>query len=254
MEHDNAEKEHSVRTPVVLYEDADVTCIDKPAGQMVHDDARSTDHTVVDWFIARVPGARGVGEPAHGHDGTPLERSGVVHRLDRETSGVLILAKHQDAFTMLKQQFHDHTIQKEYRTFVYGTMKEKWGTIDRPIGRSAKDFRLRSAQRGAKGALRDAITDWEVIGQNETHAYLRVLPKTGRTHQIRVHLKAIGRPIICDELYAPEQLLQGENLGFTRLALHAYSIAFVLPCGEEKTIIASLPLDFIEAADDLATS
>lgn len=240
--------------PDIIYEDEYLMVINKPSGMMVHADGRTDEKTVVDWFLSRVPMARGVGEPGFAQDGTPLERSGVVHRLDRETSGVLVLAKTMEAFAHLKRQFHDHLVRKEYRTVVYGTMKEKWGTVDRPIGRSTKDFRLRSAQRGAKGTLREAVTDWELIGQSKTHAYLKILPKTGRTHQIRVHLKAIGRPIVCDELYAPEHLLQGNNLGFSRLALHAYILKLSTPGGEEKVFIAPLPLDFEEASTAIATA
>ena len=236
----------------VLYEDADVLVINKPSGVMVHNDGRSDEPTVVDWFLTRAPEAYGVGETGFAQDGTPLERSGVVHRLDRETSGLLILAKTQQAFEHLKQQFHDHLIRKEYRAFVYGTMKEKWGTVDRPIGRSTKDFRLRSAQRGARGTLRDAITDWELIGQTETHAYLKVLPKTGRTHQIRVHMKALGKPIVQDSLYSPDELLNGNNLGFTRLALHAYALKIILPSGVEKSFLAPLPDDFEIASTQIA--
>lgn len=238
----------------ILYEDNDALVIDKPVGVMVHGDGRKTEPTVVDWFLARVPEAHGVGEPGVSQEGTPLERSGVVHRLDRETSGVLLFAKNQEAFKYFKRQFHEHDIKKEYRTFVYGTMKEKWGTVDRAIGRSTKDFRLRSAQRGARGTLRDAITEWELIGQSDTHAYLKITPKTGRTHQIRVHMKAIGRPIVQDTLYAPPTLLSGDNLGFTRLALHAYSLKIKLPLGEEHTFIAPLPLDFEIASTALATA
>jgi 23S rRNA-/tRNA-specific pseudouridylate synthase len=192
------------------------------------------------------------GGPGKSQEGGELERSGVVHRLDRETSGVMVLTKNQRAFEHLKAQFHDRLAKKEYRAFVYGTMKEKWGTVDRPIGRSAKDFRRRSAQRGAKGTLRDAVTDWELIGQNDAYAYLKVLPKTGRTHQIRVHLKAIGRPVVGDRLYAPESLLAGNNLGFTRLALHAHKLCIALPSGGEKEFIAPLPAEFETAATSLA--
>ncbi len=240
--------------PDILFEDDMMMVINKPSGLIVHNDGRSIDPTVVDWFLARVPSARGVGEVGYAQDGTPLERSGVVHRLDRDTSGVLVLAKTQDAFTHLKAQFHEHLIKKEYRAIVYGTMKERWGTVDRAIGRSTKDFRLRSAQRGARGALREAMTDWELIGQSTTHAYLKVTPKTGRTHQIRVHLKAIGRPIVCDTLYASEDLLTSNNLGFTRLALHAYSLKLVTPSMEEKTFLAPLPLDFEVASTTIATA
>lgn len=238
----------------VLYEDDDCIVVNKPSGMMVHNDGRNTEETVVDWFLSRAPKARGIGEIGYTQDGTLLERSGVVHRLDRETSGVLVLAKTQPAFEHLKHQFHDHLIKKEYRTFVYGTMKEKWGSVTRPIGRSKRDFRLRSAQRGAQGTLREAVTDWELIGQSLTHAYLKITPKTGRTHQIRVHMKAIGKPIVHDELYAPEELVQGDNLGFTRLALHAYSLKLVLPSGEEKAFLAPLPLDFEIASTSIATT
>ncbi len=248
------EKGSAGTEPDIIYEDEDLTAVNKPAGLMVHADGRSDEPTLVDWFLARTPTARGVGEPGFAQDGTSLERSGVVHRLDRETSGVIVLAKTQEAFEHLKRQFHDHLVRKEYRAVVYGTMKERWGTVDRPIGRSTRDFRLRSAQRGAKGMLRSAVTDWELIGQSATHAYLKVLPKTGRTHQIRVHLKAIGRPIVMDELYAPEHLLSADNLGFTRLALHAYMLKLVTPKGEEKTFIAPLPLDFEEASTAIATT
>ncbi len=248
------ENENGALEPKILYEDDTMIVVNKPSGMIVHNDGRDVSPSVVDWFLLRAPSVRGVGEVGFTQDGAPLERSGVVHRLDRETSGVLVLAKTQESFEHLKMQFHDHLIKKEYRTFVYGTMKEKWGTVERPIGRSTKDFRLRSAQRGARGTLRDAVTDWELIGQSDTHAYLKITPKTGRTHQIRVHLKAIGRPIVHDELYAPEELVAGNSLGFTRLALHAYSLKIVCPNGEERTFLAPLPLDFENASTALATT
>ncbi len=238
----------------VLYEDADVLVINKPSGIMVHADGRSDAQTVVDWFLARVPSARGVGEPGRAQDGSPLERSGVVHRLDRDTSGLLVLTKTEAAFHHVKAQFHDRLVRKEYRAFVYGTMKEKWGTIDRAIGRNGKDFRLRSAERGARGVLRPAVTDWELIGQSTTHAYIKVFPKTGRTHQIRVHLKSVGRPIVQDPLYAKEQDRRGGDLAFTRLALHAYALTLVLPSGEERTFLAPMPLDFEIASTAIATA
>ncbi len=237
----------------VIYEDADVVVINKPEGVLVHEDGEEVQEggreTVTEWLLDHVPEARGVGEPGVGKDGTPLERSGVVHRLDRETSGVLILAKTQQAFEYLKHQFQSRAVEKEYRAFVYGTLKERWGRIERPIGRSAKDFRLRSAQRGARGTLREAVTDWELVGQTTTHAYLKVFPKTGRTHQIRVHLKAINHPIVCDHLYAPNQPC---NLGFTRLALHAHALGITLPSGEAKRFVAPLPQVFIDAVDAMS--
>jgi 23S rRNA pseudouridine1911/1915/1917 synthase len=248
-------EERETTPPItILFENEDIVVVNKPAGIKVHDDGRTEGETVVEWLIEHAPEARGVGEPAHGPGGVVLERSGVVHRLDRDTSGVLILVKHQEAFVHMKAQFHDRLVKKEYRAFVYGTMKDGWGTINRPIGRSGGDFRLRSAERGARGLLRDAVTDWELIEQSEKHAYLRLLPKTGRMHQLRVHLKSMSRPIVGDTLYAPAVLLAGESLGFTRLALHAERITFAVPGGEVLTVVAPIPPDFERALETLAAT
>lgn len=240
----------------VLFENDDVLVINKPAGLMVHEDGVSEEETVVDWFLARVPAAAGVGEPGRSPKGQELERSGVVHRLDRDTSGVLILAKNQPAFEHLKSQFHDRLAKKEYRAFVYGQMKEKWGTIDKKIGRSASDFRQRSAMPGARGTLREAVTNWECLGtvedNGETFSYLKLVPKTGRTHQLRVHLRAIDRSIVHDELYAAHMMAGSQNLGFHTMALHAYSLEIELPDGERKKFVAPLPSQFEEVVAHIA--
>ena len=241
--------------PTILYEDESLVVVDKPVGMPVHADGGPTEPTVVDWFLEQYPDARGVGEAQTANDGAPLERSGVVHRLDRDTSGVLVLAKTQAAYDHLKQQFHDRLVKKEYRALVYGHMNERWGSVDRAIGRSAKDWRRRSAERGAKGQLREAQTDWEQIGQGEykgePFAYLKLKPQTGRTHQLRVHLKAIDRPIVGDTLYAGAKREQSNNLGVERLALHAHVLEVVLPSGEPQRFIAPIPPVLEQAIDRL---
>lgn len=236
----------------ILYEDDDTIVVDKPSGMFVHGGGRGVHNeaqeTVADWHVARVPTASGVGELLILTDGTTLNRPGIVHRLDQETSGVLILAKTQEAFVHLKRQFHDRLAKKEYRAFVYGEMKEPRGVITRMIGRSAQDFRLRSAQRGARGRLREAETQWERLNGTAEYSYLRLLPKTGRTHQLRVHLKAVNYPIVCDRLYAPNRVANDPHaLGFDRLALHAYALMIGLPSGELRTFTAPLPEDFTRA-------
>lgn len=240
----------------IIYEDSDVLVIDKPAGLIVHEDGITTEETVVDWFLKKCPDAKGVGEEGKSSKGVVLERSGIVHRLDRDTSGVLILAKTAEAFVHLKAQFHDRLVKKEYRAFVYGPVREPWGTIDRPIGRSTRDFRLRSAERGSKGLRRDAVTDWELIGtgrfQNEHFSYLKLSPKTGRTHQLRVHLKAIGKPIVQDALYAAHLIADSNNLALSRLALHAHHLEVTLPNGERERFMAPVPLEFDVAAERLS--
>ncbi|MEX0931062.1 MAG: RluA family pseudouridine synthase [Candidatus Paceibacterota bacterium] len=240
----------------ILFQNDEILVIDKPAGLMVHEDGNAKVSTVTDWFLKQVPEARGVGEPQTGLRGERFERSGIVHRLDTDTSGVLVLAKTQEAFTYLKQQFHDRLVKKEYRAFVYGTIKEQWGTIERPIGRSARDFRLRSAERGAKGMLRDAVTNWERLKagtyKEEAFSELRLVPKTGRTHQLRTHLKAIAHPIVGDKLYAGMKLEQSNNLELSRLALHAHTLELELKTEGPKKFIAPLPASFIEASARIA--
>lgn len=242
----------------ILFENDEVMVINKPAGLIVHEDGVSDEPTVVGWFLDKVPSAAGVGEAGTAPNGKKLERSGVVHRLDRETSGVMMLAKTPAAHTHLKMQFHDRLAKKEYRAFVYGRLNEAWGTIDRPIGRSAKDFRKRSAEPGAKGTLRDAVTDWERIGvgeyEGEPFSYVKLLPKTGRTHQLRVHLKAIDRPIVGDALYAGKRLEQSNNLGLERLALHAHMLEIILPDGSDERFIAPMPQEFELAAERIEES
>lgn len=236
--------------PNIIFENDHIVVLDKPSGMLVHEsEEESSKNTVVAWFLSRCPEAREVGEPGRAPSGKALLRSGVVHRLDRETSGIMVMAKTQEAFEHLKHQFQSRSIYKEYRAFVYGTMTESWGVIDRPIGRNSKDWRIRSAQRGAKGMLRPAVTEWELIGQSTTHAYLKLMPKTGRTHQLRAHLKAINHPIVADQLYAPNH---EPELGFTRLALHAHILGFELPGGEVRRFMSPLPHEFTVAADQMA--
>lgn len=240
-----------MKEPTIIFENEDVLVIDKPAGLAVHGEGSDATGTLVEWFLGRVPEARGVGEPRVGADSEMLERSGIVHRLDRDTSGVMVLAKNQMAFDHLKQQFQGRLAKKEYRAIVYGTMKERWGTISRRIGRSAKDWKLRSAEKGARGQLREAVTDFECLhsGQYEDESFslLKLLPKTGRTHQLRVHLKSIGRPIVGDSLYAEPYFSKSNNLKLDRLALHAFRLTLTLPGGNEETFEAALPKELEEA-------
>ncbi len=258
MQQEKEELENKIKAePEVIYEDEEVLVVNKPYGMLVHEDWHSgAEGTLVEWFLKRVPTAKGVGEVTTKPDGTPLERSGVVHRLDRETSGVMILAKTGEAHAFLKAQFHDRKVKKEYRAFVYGRIHDKWGTINRPIGRSAKDFKKRSAERGAKGTMRDALTHFERIGageyKEEAFSYLKLMPQTGRTHQLRVHLRALDRPIVGDELYGEKKMATSNNLELKRLSLHAHVLELVLPHGQTERFIAPLPLEFEQAAERIA--
>lgn len=243
--------------PTVLYESDDVLVIDKPVGLLVHADGKTDASTVVDWFLTRCPEAKGVGEQTNDQAGNELNRSGIVHRLDRETSGVMILAKTQKAYEHLKYQFHERLVLKEYRALVYGRINDRWGTINRPIGRSAKDYRRRSAERGAKGVLREAITEFERVGMgeynDEAFSYVKLFPKTGRTHQLRAHLRAIDRPIVGDTLYGAHLAERSNHLDLDRLALHAHILEIMLPNKQTERFIAPVPSSLEQAAERIAS-
>ncbi|MDD5068108.1 MAG: RluA family pseudouridine synthase [Candidatus Pacebacteria bacterium] len=228
----------------IIFEDKDVLVLNKPSGLVVHADGKTKEATVADWVLKNYPKMKEVGEPTVLANGDKILRPGIVHRIDRETSGILLLAKNQKAFEYLKKQFQDRTIEKTYLAFVSGELKNKKGVIDKPIGRSSTDFRRWTSGKGARGTLRDAVTAYTTLETGKGYSYVEVKPKTGRTHQIRVHFKFVQHPILGDALYAPKL---GYALGFSRLALHAYQIKFTLPSGKEMSLEAPIPKDFLEA-------
>jgi 23S rRNA pseudouridine1911/1915/1917 synthase len=229
--------------PTVIYEDEAIIVINKPSGLVVHSDGRHDWTTLVDWLLVHYPDLKGVGEEQTLPDGTIIERPGIVHRIDRETSGVLVVARTQKAFEKLKKQFQDREVKKVYRAFVYGEITETRGIIDKPIGSGRGGLAPRSATR-PRGIMREAQTVYSVIKSGKEASYIEAFPKTGRTHQIRVHFSAINHPIVADKLYAPSRQ---PILGFTRLALHALSISFTHPDGRKVTFEAPIPGDFAEA-------
>lgn len=247
----------------ILYEDKDVVVINKPAGLVVHPDGKTKEKTLVDWIVKKYPRAKNVGEPTVLADGLPavpgqpaqagtkILRSGIVHRIDRDTSGALIIAKNKKAYEFLKQQFQDRKVHKVYNAFIYGNLNDDRGMIDRPIGRSTTDFRKWSAQRNVRGEMREATTYFKVLARKDGFSFVEAMPKTGRTHQIRVHFKAINYPIVHDDLYATRFFLEQENqLGFKRMALHARELEIEVPSGKTIKVIAPYPEDFEKAVAD----
>jgi 23S rRNA pseudouridine1911/1915/1917 synthase len=232
----------------ILYEDENLVVVDKPVGLMVHADGRSDEFTVADWVISRYPQTKEVGEPITLSNGKIVSRPGIIHRIDKETSGVLIIVKDIPTFFHIKKQFKAKKIAKEYRLFVYGVIKQERGIIDRPIGRSRSDFRKRSAQRGARGDVREAQTTYRVVSRGAHTTFVEARPHTGRTHQIRVHFKAINHPIVADPLYGEGK---PSLLGFQRLALHARSIEFVDKKGMTVRVEAPYPPDFEHAIKEI---
>ena len=265
-------------SPEIIYEDKDVLVINKPAGLMVHSDGRNNDPNLIDWLLERNPEIKDVGEPIELNPEGPrsaseiylgpgqpklkhmILRPGIVHRLDKDTSGVMIVAKTAEAHKYLKEQFSERKVEKKYLALVHGNFKTDGGTIDKPIGRSPKDFRLREATSRARGRVREAITDFKVLERFPSDKHLddislvEASPKTGRTHQIRVHMKSISHPIVCDSLYARDRR-RPKELGLERQALHAASLSIRLPSNPlghpMSKFEALLPGDMAEALDKL---
>ena len=210
----------------ILYQDADVIAINKPAGLVVHAGAGNLSGTLVNRLVHHFQTLSTVGGD---------ERPGIVHRLDRDTSGVLLVARTDAAHQSLAGQFSSRTVEKIYLTVVHGAMKQDRGRIEKPIARDPV-HRTRMTARLASG--RRALTDWKVIRRAAGFSYLEVYIGTGRTHQIRVHLSSIGHPVAGDSLYgAPKGTLD-------RQFLHAHRISFDSPTtGERITVVSPLPAE-----------
>ncbi len=210
----------------VLYEDADLVAIDKPAGMVVHAGAGVHSGTLVNALVHRFGSLSGVGGAL---------RPGLVHRLDRFTSGVLLVAKHDAAHRALAAQFSGREIEKVYLALVHGRIEAETGRIDRPIARDPVR-RTRMTARLSEG--RAAWSEYRVLGRYRGFTLLEVRIGTGRTHQIRVHLSSIGHAVAGDTLYGAPRHASG------RYFLHAHRIRFRQPStGEDVTVVSALPGD-----------
>ncbi len=243
--------------PTIIAETDEVLVVNKPAGLIVHSDGRTQESTLAEWILKEYPALLSVGEPWISPQGESVILPGIVHRLDRTTSGVLLIAKTMETYAYLKNEFKERRVEKIYRAVVYGLIAAEKGRIVAEIMRSRetpKRWYARVCDEGEKPSTgadqrsigRAAITEWRLLKRlsdpetEESASYLEVRPKTGRTHQIRVHFASIGHPVVADHLYAPERK---PILRFSRPALHAYSISLVLK-GKKETFVAPLPDDF----------
>ena len=221
----------------ILYQDNDVIVINKQPGIVVHpsDNGGHMADSIVNALLFHCKDFQGI-------NGTL--RPGIVHRLDKDTSGILVVAKNDEAMAYLATQWQKRTVQKEYTTLVYGHLTPKKGSIEAPIGRSAQDRKKMSVRVGAK--TRYALTHYEVIEYIGDYTLLKVQIVTGRTHQIRVHFQSIGHPVVGDETYGKENInhLFEKECGLKRQFLHASDIEFKLPSNKKtKKIYAPLPKD-----------
>ncbi|HNW86355.1 MAG TPA: RluA family pseudouridine synthase [Candidatus Limiplasma sp.] len=213
-----------------LYQDADLAAINKPCGMVVHPANGNESGTLVNALLFALDDLSGIGG---------VRRPGIVHRLDKDTSGVILIAKNDAAHLSLSRQLKDHTMEKHYLAVVEGNLKEPRGRIDLPIGRSERDRKKMAVTRDG----RSAQTEWVLLENMRDSALIDVRILTGRTHQIRVHMQSIGHPVAGDPIYG---LRNGVRV--PRLMLHAHTLAFTHPrTGDRLRVEAPLPPPF-EAA------
>jgi 23S rRNA pseudouridine1911/1915/1917 synthase len=230
----------------VLYEDDDLLVVNKPAGMTVHAGAGTSSGTLVNALLHRFQKLSTVGGPL---------RPGIVHRLDKDTSGALVVARNDAAHRHLAGQFQKRTVEKTYVALVHGRLKRDAGTIDLPVGRDPVR-RTRMTTRRREG--REARTDWKVLARLESFTLVLVRIHTGRTHQIRVHFSALGHPLVGDTLYgAPRQVRVPRNAAapppLARNFLHAARISFEHPrTGKRMTLAAPLPAELQQFARELS--
>ncbi|MDC1141770.1 RluA family pseudouridine synthase [Planctomycetota bacterium] len=233
----------------VIYEDEAIIVINKPAALPVHPPRAGRGGTLANALAFRYQNL----------SQADTIRPGIVHRLDADTSGVIVCAKDESAHFKLAKQFEDRTTQKTYLAIVRGRMKVESGTIDNPIGRHPDHYEMMRIDKDGK----QATTHWEMLEKYKRFAYLKLTPKSGRTHQLRVHLSSINHPIVSDRIYSKRPVLMqseitgekpeaGEQPLLARQALHAASLSFVHPrTGEQVTFEAPLPEDFSRALEAL---
>lgn len=216
----------------VIHEERDFVVLDKPAGLAVHGGPGVQGVTLAGWLVKRYPEVKRVGDD-------PKLRPGIVHRLDKDTSGVMVVARNQKAFEELKQLFKERRVEKTYLALVVGVPKRRSGIIDAQVGRSLRTPVKRAAGASARGA-RQAVTAYRLLEKLGRYSLLEVKPKTGRMHQIRVHLNAIGCPVAGDRVYGGAQAALH---GLDRQFLHAWRIEFSYPEGRRLRFESPLPED-----------
>ena len=213
----------------ILYEDADVIVVNKPQGMVVHPAPGHTSGTLVNALLWHCKGSlSGIGGEI---------RPGIVHRIDRDTSGLIIAAKNDYAHQFLSAQLADHTLARTYECIVVGNLREDSGTVDAPIARDSRDRKRMAVVPGG----RRAVTHWEVIARYPGYTHVRCRLETGRTHQIRVHMAYLGHPILGDTVYGAKKAVPG----LTGQCLHAVGLQFIHPRTKELvSLTCPLPDEF----------
>lgn len=226
----------------LVKETNDYLIIEKPAGIVVHPAPGISEPTLIEGLLSKYPELKEVGDD-------PM-RPGIVHRLDRDVSGLMVVARNQNMFNYLKQLFKEREITKKYLALVIGHLNQPDGVINFPLARSRNKHGKMAARSKSDNDTRDAITKFELINLYQPASLLKIEIETGRTHQIRAHLAALGYPIVGDKLYRPKKL----NFKATpeRLFLHATELSFVDQNGEEQIFTSPLPKELNDFLNKLS--
>ncbi len=237
----------------IVYEDKDIVVLNKQPGLIVHPTPNYRHHTLANALVAHYPKIIGVGDPSTSSGQGSRLRPGIVHRLDKDTSGLMVIAKNQKAFLFLKNQFVGRTISKTYIALVEGIPEKKDGVIQFQIRPSTsnrlKKVAVKKLDKSGKKSVRAAETDYklrEAVGSD--FSLIEEMPKTGRTHQIRVHLSAIGNPVVGDVMYG------AKKTDAKRQMLHAYRLEFTSPKGRRLKLEAPMPQDMSDMIYKLSQS
>ncbi|MEK9201330.1 MAG: RluA family pseudouridine synthase [Patescibacteria group bacterium] len=242
-------------TPEIIFEDSFLCVINKPWGMVTNNAESVKGETVQGWFVSRLDPSPSIPRDQDDNSTEFIQKGGVVHRLDRDTSGILILAKTEEAYEGLKKQFLERTTIKKYVALVHGHLKEETGILSTPIDRHPKD-RHKFAVTG--DLSRTAITEWRVIknyefgimNNGEKFSLVELTPHTGRTHQLRVHMQHLGHPIVSDPIYGFQKKLKQDLEICSRLFLHARLLTVIHPVtGVIQTFEAGLPKELQNVLD-----
>ncbi len=225
----------------LIFEDEKMLVINKPAGLQVHPSEYKQADTLTNALLAKYPELIDV----HDDSVEAYLRPGIVHRLDKDTSGVMVVAKNKKTFEQLKKLFKDREITKKYLAIVSGVMESSSGLIQKSLARSVGFSKQLIARENTKTKVREAATVYEVLHQYLAYALLEVTPKTGRMHQIRVHLASIGNPIIGDLIYGKKKEASASEKTVQRQLLHAKNLTFQLD-GKSYDFEAKMPKDFVD--------
>lgn len=229
-----------MNAPKIIFEDEDLIVLDKPAGITVNkSETTVNEQTVQDWISDKFQ----IFNSQFSREEDFYKRAGIVHRLDRETSGILLVAKNPESFIKLQRQFKEKTVKKSYTALVHGQIDIPEGEINVPVGRLPWNRK----QFGVVAGGRESVTKYKVLKHYKDLTLVRLYPETGRTHQIRVHLKHIGHPIFSDFLYGGRKTAREDRKLLPRVFLHASKIQFSHPkTGEKVEFESPLPLELAQ--------